>query len=120
MAAEKSLPSTDLLYPRGWFIPKNIPPRRDDVIDWLLWALFSSSKEEIDLDDYREELEGYLREIEKYHDQPLAPGRSQKDQLQSMRITLDPVVMLHRPLIWYMVSTHSVVKTCMVLNCQLH
>ncbi|KAF8176980.1 hypothetical protein BJ912DRAFT_691780 [Pholiota molesta] len=103
MAAEKSLPSTDLLYPRGWFIPKNIPPRRDDVIDWLLWALFSSSKEEIDLDDYREELEGYLREIEKYHDQPLAPGRSQKDQLQSMRITLDPVVMLHRPLIWYMI-----------------
>ncbi|KAF9481942.1 hypothetical protein BDN70DRAFT_991545 [Pholiota conissans] len=103
MAAETTLATPEFLYPRGWFLPKHALPRKDDVIDWLLWALFSSSRDEIDIADYEEELEGYVREIEKYHNQSLAEGRSHRDELHSMRITLDPVRMSHRPLIWYMI-----------------
>lgn len=106
MAAEQKGISPELLYPRGWFLPQDTPPLRDDVIDWLLWALFSSSRDEINLDDHKEELDGYIREIETYHNQPLVEGRSHEKGLYSMRITVDPVGMSHRPLVWYMVSSH--------------
>ncbi|KAF8967355.1 hypothetical protein BDZ97DRAFT_1804672 [Flammula alnicola] len=102
--------STDAPYPTGWFLPNN-----KDVIDCLLWALFSSSREETSIEDYREELEGYLKEIEKIVGKELDEGHSSGDGLRSMRITLDPVLMLHRPLIWYMVVALDDAYTSVVL-----
>ncbi|KAF8967368.1 hypothetical protein BDZ97DRAFT_1804713 [Flammula alnicola] len=107
--------STDAPYPTGWFLPNNTTPKREDVIDWLLWALFSSSREETSIEDYREELEGYLKEIEKIVGKELDEGHSSGDGLRSMRITLDPVLMLHRPLIWYMVVALDDAYTSVVL-----
>lgn len=91
-------------YPTGWFLPKNTIPKRQDAIDWLLWALFSTSTTATRLDgslaeEYEEEIDGYIKEIEKLVGRPLEEGTD--SGVRSMRITLDPVTMLHRPLIWY-------------------
>ena len=53
-----------------------------------------------------EELEHYLRGFEKMLGRPLEPGSAKngQDRIKSIRVTLDPVRMLHRPLIWYLVS----------------
>lgn len=72
-------------------------------MDWLLWALFSTSREQTNIEEHQEELMGYIESIERLLGTPLEPGRSNA-QLRSMRITLDPVKMLHRPLLWYFVS----------------
>jgi len=87
----------------GWFLPNNSTPNRDDVIDWLLWALFSSSRNELDVDEYREELNGYIAKIENALGKELQDCSAEHNTVRSMRITLDPVPMLHRPLLWYTV-----------------
>jgi len=74
------------------------------MIDWLLWALFSTTRQECNMDDIQDELDSYISEIEKLLGQRLDERRSVEQQIRSMRITLDPVVTLHRPLLWYFVS----------------
>jgi hypothetical protein len=109
IAAEKNVTSsTATPYPTGWFLPNNTMPKRQDVVDWLLWAVFptpttcggggSLAVQE----EYREEIDGYIEEIEKLLGRSLEE-RTDNNGIRSMRITLDPVTMLHRPLIWYFV-----------------
>lgn len=50
---------------------------------------------------YDEELEEYIAEMEKLLGRKLEPGRG---NAQCLRLTLDKVEMLHRSLIWYLVS----------------
>ena len=73
--------------------------KRDDVILWTLWALFSTETYQSEWDD---EINGYLFEIECLLDRKLESGYA--DRAKSMRLTLDPVVTLHRPFVWYIVS----------------
>jgi hypothetical protein len=75
--------------------------QRENVVDWVLWALFASKREDA-LDEWREELDEYISSIEGILDRKLENGRN--EDVKSMRVTFDPVRMLHRPLIWYMVS----------------
>ncbi|KAJ3516163.1 hypothetical protein NLJ89_g1291 [Agrocybe chaxingu] len=96
-------PNSEVLYPSGWFLPKNSTPKREDVVDWLLWALFTTSRENIDIGEYAEELEEYLSGIEKLQGRKLEEGRSGEGGVRSIRTTLDPVLMLHRPLLWYLI-----------------
>jgi hypothetical protein len=97
----------DTPYPIGWFLPKNTIPNREDAIDWLFWALFSPATTRSDgfVEDYKEEIDGYIEEIEKRLGTRLKPGSD--SGVRSFRITLDPVAMLHRPLIWYSVCYSS-------------
>ncbi|KAH9484586.1 hypothetical protein JR316_0004068 [Psilocybe cubensis] len=118
-------------YPTGWFLPAESIPTRKDAIDWLLWALFSTSRGTgtVDLEEegVKQELNGYIERIEQAMGTRLdddhfdeneghedrtprvdeETGRSEsersKDTVRSMRITLDPVQMLHRPLLWYFI-----------------
>ncbi|CAA7271159.1 unnamed protein product [Cyclocybe aegerita] len=96
-------PNSEVLYPSGWFLPKNSTPKREDVVDWLLWALFTTSRENIGVDEYAEELEEYLSGIEKLQGRKLEEGHSGEGGVRSIRTTLDPVLMLHRPLSWYLI-----------------
>ena len=91
-------------YPTGWFLPENSTPNRDDVVDWLLWALFSSSRQELDVAEHAEELNGYVAKIENALGKELQDRSAEGNAARSMRITLDPVPMLHRPLLWYTVG----------------
>ena len=105
IAAENT--SSNTPYPTGWFLPKNTIPKREDVIDWLFWALFSPTTTRSDglVEEHKEEMNGYIEEIEKLLGTRLDPGT--ESGVRSLRITLDPVTMLHRPLIWYSVCYSS-------------
>ncbi|RDB22886.1 hypothetical protein Hypma_009773 [Hypsizygus marmoreus] len=90
-------------YPAGWFLlpASQSQLRRHDLIDWLLWSLFSCSPEEAKprKEEWKEELDEYVAKIEEQLGQKLNDGR--EDGVTSMRLTLDPVKMVHRPLLWY-------------------
>jgi hypothetical protein len=73
---------------------------RDNVIDWLLWALFSARTTEI-LEEWEQELDYYITVMGEYVGYPLRPGG--ESEIQCLRLTLDPVHMVHRPFVWYMV-----------------
>ena len=42
-----------------------IPKRREVAIDWLLWALFSMTPLNGSVEEHREEIDGYIEEIER-------------------------------------------------------
>lgn len=84
-------------YPSGWFLGPDI--KRDNVIIWTLWALFSADTYE---PEWKDEIEGYLAEIEGLLGRKLEDGHN--DKAPSMRLTFDPVIALHRPVVWYLVS----------------
>lgn len=86
-------------YPLGWFLQPEI--KRENVIEWLLWALFSSRREEAP-EEWNEELDQYVDRLEEMLDTKFEEGRN--DKVQSMRLPFDPVLMVHRPLFWYTVS----------------
>ncbi len=84
----------------GWFL--RIPGGRilrDNVTDWLLWGLFSARSTEV-LEEWGEELDYYVSAMSKLVGYPIGLGSNPK--MQCLRLTLDPVQMVHRPLIWYM------------------
>lgn len=85
-------------YPIGWFQP-SADVKRENVILWILWALFSTESYQ---PEWEEEINEYLSEVESLLGCKLDGGFNEK--AKSMRLTFDPVVMLHRPLVWYFVS----------------
>lgn len=89
-------------YASGWFYFTDYSEiKRENMIEWILWALFGVHR-----DGYRteweEEIEGYIVQIEKLLGRKLESGWD--DAVQCMKVSLDPVVMSHRPLLWYTVS----------------
>lgn len=85
----------------GWFF--NSPAasiKRDNMKEWLLWALFSTNRDG-QKEEWTEELEGYLTRLEEYMGRKLERGWN--SGAKCMKLTLDPVVMVHRPLVWYTV-----------------
>ena len=55
-------------YPTGWFLSHDV--KRDNVEEWLLWALFSTTQEEAhsreDWSEWNTELSEYIDDIEKH------------------------------------------------------
>jgi len=75
---------------------------RENVEDWILWAVFSADRFELqDHPEWSQELEGYVIACEKTMNLHFAEGRNPK--VKSIRLTLDDVHIIHRPLVWYMV-----------------
>lgn len=70
------------------------------MIEWLLWALFSPHPNGLQ-EEWEDELHEYVHRLEELMGRELETGWD--EQVRSMRITLDPVISLHRPLLWYMV-----------------
>ncbi|OBZ69286.1 hypothetical protein A0H81_10886 [Grifola frondosa] len=83
----------------GWFFS---PPadgiKRENMVEWLLWALFGVHLDGL-REEWVEELEGYIQMIEKLLGREMENGWDK--EISCMKVSLDPVVMLHRPLIWY-------------------
>lgn len=95
------LSSEDVHAPSAWF--NFVPPslvNRDNFVEWLHWAIFSSTGE--DGEEFLPEVEECLTEMEQRNGAKLLPGHDPK--IKSIRVTLDPVRTTHRPLIWYLVS----------------
>ncbi|KAF8490445.1 hypothetical protein F5888DRAFT_1808101 [Russula emetica] len=84
----------------GWFLRSpGLQIWRDNVIDWLLWALFSVRNRDTS-PGWEDELEYYITVMGEYVGYPLIPGSN--PDIQCLRLTMDPVPMVHRPFIWYM------------------
>lgn len=87
-------------YIRGWFKGADFKDiGREDVKEWLSWAFFDSERDEGRDED---EIEGYTLLIESMLHKGFSSGRG---KATSLRLTIDPVDMLHRSLLWYFVRT---------------
>lgn len=97
----------------GWFF--NSPEtsiKRDNMKEWLLWALFSARPDGMK-QEWVEEIEDYLTRVEEATGSKLPRGCS--ETVKSMRTTLDPVVTVHRPLFWYLIVSIVDTITCTLL-----
>lgn len=84
----------------SWFLrAPGLRVLRDNVADWLLWALFSARSTEV-LEEWEEELDYYISVMGDYVGYPI--GHGSNPDMQCLRLTLDPVHIVHRPFIWYM------------------
>lgn len=89
-------------YIRGWFKGARIQDiGHQDIKDWLAWAFFD--RDRVDAKD-EDEIEEYALELESMLDVDVLPLRG---TAKPLRLTVDPVGMLHRSLLWYLVSTFS-------------
>ncbi|KAJ6500717.1 hypothetical protein C8R45DRAFT_78955 [Mycena sanguinolenta] len=84
----------------GWFLPPKSDIKRENVEEWILWAMFASTPEHAS-PEWDEEIEEYILIAEKSLGRKLEPGRV--PDVQSLRLSFDPIQALHRPLIWYIV-----------------
>ncbi|KAL6300229.1 hypothetical protein BKA93DRAFT_542925 [Sparassis latifolia] len=85
----------------GWFYSVPISAiKRDNMIEWLCWALFGTRRDGL-LKEWEEEIEGYLAKIENFQGHKYESGWN--NAVQCMKVSLDPVVSLHRPLLWYLI-----------------
>lgn len=107
-------------YMRKWF--KDAPMseiKRDNVKDFFRWGFLNTNVANADDD---EELEEYAQGLEKSLGYSLESGRGTAEPLL---LTLDPVNMLHRPLLWYGVSelsafslSNNTVLTLLFVDCK--
>ncbi|KAL0066940.1 hypothetical protein AAF712_005929 [Marasmius tenuissimus] len=89
-------------YPTGWFTIPNqdsVRLRKQNVVEWLLWALFACEVEHALSDEWKEEIEGYVRRIEERLGYKLEEGH--EASAKSMRLTFDELKANYRPLVWY-------------------
>ena len=85
----------------GWFFRSpGLQICRDNVIDWLLWALFSVRNRATN-PEWEGELDYYVTVMGEHVGYPLRAGSN--SEIQCLRLTMDPVPMVHRPFLWYMV-----------------
>ncbi|KAG9098387.1 hypothetical protein FS749_003919 [Ceratobasidium sp. UAMH 11750] len=75
--------------------------RRDNIKDWLLWGFFSAGSESLSDPHVADEIDEYLQILQEKLGRTIPPGRN-KD-IKSIRLTLDDVVICHRPFVWYMI-----------------
>lgn len=99
-------------YLRRWF--KDAPLseiKRDNLKDFYCWAFLNKGNHGL-LDD--EELEDYVDRFEASSGIQLEPGRGKAVPL---RLTVDPVNMVYRPLLWYFIVSHLLLVGTQ-LNCR--
>ncbi|KAF7353808.1 AB hydrolase-1 domain-containing protein [Mycena venus] len=84
----------------GWFLPRDSDIKRENVHEWILWAMFASTPEHASA-EWDEEIDEYMLIVEKSLGRKLEPGRT--PGVQSIRLSFDPIQALHRPLIWYII-----------------
>ena len=88
-------------YLSKWFMNAKIEDiKRENLKEFFAWSLMNGQLESID-DDEEAELDGYIDKLEQKFGRPFENGRG---SARSLRGTMDPVPMQHRPLLWYGVS----------------
>jgi hypothetical protein len=94
----QSIPDPEA-YWRKWFLGAPAESiKRENLKDFFLWAFFNRGGSGGEDD---EELEEYITATEKLLGREIEEGRG---SAVCLRLTLDPVNMLHRSLLWYSVS----------------
>ncbi|RDX49812.1 alpha/beta-hydrolase [Lentinus brumalis] len=83
----------------GWFFsarPDGI--KRENMVEWILWAIFGTHREGLK-EEWMDEIEDYMRKIEELLGRKVEEGWDQT--VRCMKVSLDPVDTVHRPLFWY-------------------
>lgn len=75
--------------------------RRGNIEEWVAWAFFNCTPEEVP-SGRSSELEGLTDEIIRWMEVCLEPGYN--PEVSAMRLTMDPIPSAHRPLIYYVVT----------------
>jgi hypothetical protein len=89
-------------YLSGWFHGAKIEDiGRQQLRDFLDWVFFDARASPIDED----ELENYVVDMENLVGKPFGKG---EPTAKALRLTLDPIEMECRSLLWYIVSPHSI------------
>lgn len=84
---------------RGWFKGAGLDGiGRDSVKSWLAWAFFEGRSDAETKGT--QEVEEYAAQLEQTLGKPFLPGYGTATPI---RLTLDPVVLSHRSLLWYWV-----------------
>lgn len=97
-------------YLSQWFLgAKRENIKRENLKEFIRWAFLNT--EQVKKED-KDEVEGYVRAIEKLLGRDLPPG---KGSAKSLRLTLDKVDFLHRSLLWYLVG-HQPAYWCEALD----
>jgi len=85
----------------GWFPNARFSDLcRGNIEQWLAWAFFDSKWKDMTQSD-RAEIKGYMCTIEQHLGYSLPGGFN--PMVKSMRLTLDDVIVDHRPLLYYLV-----------------
>ncbi len=84
--------------------------KRENVKEFYRWAFLDTGDYDA-TDD--EELDEYVRKYEETHGLKIEPGYG---NAKCLRLTLDPVDMVHRSLAWYLVI-HPVSNPIFEMNC---
>ncbi|EJF66356.1 hypothetical protein DICSQDRAFT_166050 [Dichomitus squalens LYAD-421 SS1] len=104
----------DETYATGWFyFADSKLIRRENLLDWLSWAFFGTHPDGLH-EEWAEEIEGYLRNIEQLLGHKTEDGRDHT--VRAIKVSLDPVVTAYRPLLWYL--TVAFIDT--ITTIQLH
>lgn len=74
--------------------------KRENISEWLLWAIFGTQRGGV-IEEWEEELEGYVSMVETLLGRQLESGWNKA--VRCMKVSLDPVIAVHRPFIWYMI-----------------
>ena len=89
-------------YLTNWFLSAPLGTiKRQNVQAWILWAAFSADAHSLhdhDHDEWNQELHAYISQLERLLGRSLENGITHN--LDSMRHTLQPVSILHRPFLW--------------------
>jgi hypothetical protein len=86
-------------YLSGWFKGVDVHDLKcEDVKDWIHWRLWNSAQR---IPAHEDELEGHLEYLQQVLQFDFPPGRGVHG---SMMVTVEPLHMSHRPLLWYLVS----------------
>jgi hypothetical protein len=89
-------------YLEKWFLGASAAEiKRENLKDFFLWAFFNRGGPPGDDD---EELEEYIALTEELLGREIKPGRG---NAECLRLTLDRVDMMHRTLVWYLVSLNA-------------
>ncbi|KAK1700489.1 hypothetical protein BDP55DRAFT_743505 [Colletotrichum godetiae] len=87
---------------RMWMLNAHMEDiRRENLKDWLLWALFEQDNTAgRPTKEVEDELEGYIDDTEERFGIKLRPGRG---NAEALKLAFDPVMIQHRSLLYYMV-----------------
>lgn len=95
---QRAMPDPEA-YLRRWFRDAPVSEiRRENVKKFFRWGFLNTDV--ID-ESHDEEMDEYVDGVEKSLGRPIEPGHG---AARPLLLTLDPVGMQHRPLVWYLVS----------------
>lgn len=101
LLCNRNIPDAEA-YLKKWFLGAPAEEiKRENLKEFFLWAFFNRGGPPGDDD---EELEEYIEFTEELLGRDVQPGRG---NAKCLRLTLDRVDMMHRTLVWYLVSLHA-------------